>query len=79
VFAVRTYERGVEDETLSCGTGVTAVALAMHNQGKTVSNRVQLIVEGGTLEVSFEKQAQGYENIFLIGAATYVFEGTISW
>lgn len=79
VFAVRTYERGVEDETLSCGTGVTAVALAMHNQGKTISNRVQLTVEGGTLEVSFEKQTEGYENIFLIGAATYVFEGIIAW
>ncbi|MEP0264171.1 diaminopimelate epimerase [Dokdonia sp.] len=79
VFAVRTYERGVEDETLSCGTGVTAVALAMHHQGKTVSNRVQLSVEGGTLEVSFEKQAQGYENIFLIGPATHVFEGVITW
>lgn len=79
VFAVRTYERGVEDETLSCGTGVTAVALAMHNQGKTNSNLVQLAVEGGTLEVSFDKQDQGYENIYLIGAATHVFEGTISW
>ena len=79
VFAVRTYERGVEDETLSCGTGVTAVALAMHNQGKTNSNLVQLAVEGGTLEVSFDKQNQGYENIYLIGAATHVFEGTITW
>lgn len=79
VFAVRTYERGVEDETLSCGTGVTAVALAMHNQGKTNSNLVQLAVEGGTLEVSFDKQDQGYENIYLIGAATHVFEGTITW
>ncbi len=79
IFAVRTYERGVEDETLSCGTGVTAVALAMYEQGKTTSNIVQLAVEGGTLEVSFEKQAQGYENIYLIGAATHVFEGVITW
>jgi len=79
IFAVRTYERGVEDETLSCGTGVTAVALAMYEQGKTTSNIVQLAVEGGTLEVSFEKQAQGYENIYLIGAATHEFEGVITW
>jgi diaminopimelate epimerase len=78
-FAVRTYERGVEDETLSCGTGVTAVALAMHNQGKTDANRVRLAVEGGELEVSFEKDDNGYHSIFLIGPATYVFEGKITW
>ncbi|GGG38212.1 diaminopimelate epimerase [Dokdonia pacifica] len=79
VFAVRTYERGVEDETLSCGTGVTAVALAMHHQGKTNEKRVRLDVEGGELEVSFEKDGDGYANIFLIGPATYVFEGEITW
>jgi len=79
VFAVRTYERGVEDETLSCGTGVTAVALAMHNQGKTIENQVRLSVEGGELEVSFEKEGEGYRNIFLIGPATFVFGGKIIW
>ncbi|MFC4634381.1 diaminopimelate epimerase [Dokdonia ponticola] len=79
VFAVRTYERGVEDETLSCGTGVTAVALAMHNQGKATSNRLQLQVEGGELEVRFEKDDTGYHSIFLIGPATYVFKGEITW
>lgn len=79
VFAVRTYERGVEDETLSCGTGVTAVALAMHHQGKATANRVQLQVEGGELEVCFEKDDKGYHSIFLIGPATYVFKGEITW
>lgn len=79
VFAVRTYERGVEDETLSCGTGVTAVALAMYNLGKATSNRIQLLVEGGKLEVSFEKDDHGYHSIFLIGPATYVFKGEIAW
>lgn len=79
VFTVRTYERGVEDETLSCGTGVTAVALAMHKQGKTTANRVRLRVEGGELEVSFEKDDKGYHSIFLIGPATYVFKGEITW
>ncbi|WP_452223002.1 diaminopimelate epimerase [Lacinutrix chionoecetis] len=78
-FAVRTYERGVEDETLSCGTGVTAVALAMHTTGKTSSNTVNLNVEGGKLLVSFEKTATGYKNIWLQGPATFVFKGEIKW
>ncbi len=51
-FSVRTYERGVEDETLSCGTGVTAVAIAMNALGKTKSSVVQLNVEGGKLQRS---------------------------
>src|SRR5690606_16077674 len=53
VFAVRTYERGVEDETLSCGTGVTAVALAMHALNETDENLLTLQVQGGELQVSF--------------------------
>jgi len=75
-FAVRTYERGVEDETLSCGTGVTAVALAMHKQGKTKSHHVELKVEGGILQVSFKPEASGYQNIYLIGPTQLVFKGT---
>ncbi|MCM5663777.1 diaminopimelate epimerase [Galbibacter mesophilus] len=78
VFAVRTYERGVEDETLSCGTGVTAVALAMHETKKTSSNKVTLKTPGGELQVSFEKNGQGYKNIHLVGPATYVFSGAIT-
>lgn len=77
MFAVRTYERGVEDETLSCGTGVTAVALAMHYKEKTLQNTVTLITQGGPLQVSFDKTAQGYQNIWLIGPATFVFKGFI--
>lgn len=76
-FAVRTYERGVEDETLSCGTGVTAVAIAMRETGKTNSDKVNLKVEGGDLAVTFEKTEQGYKNVFLIGPATFVFKGEI--
>ena len=77
IFAVRTYERGVEDETLSCGTGVTAVAIAMHQTKKTTKNEIQLQVEGGTLKVKFEENNGNYTQVFLIGPATFVFEGTI--
>jgi len=78
-FAVRTYERGVEDETLSCGTGVTAVAIAMNATGKTNAKKIQLDVQGGKLEVSFEKSNGIYNNVHLIGPATFVFEGEIEW
>jgi diaminopimelate epimerase len=76
-FAVRTYERGVEDETLSCGTGVTAVAIAMFVTGKTVNSEVNLNVEGGALKVNFHQEKENFTNIFLTGPATLVFSGTI--
>lgn len=74
-FKVRTYERGVEDETLSCGTGVTAVALAMHHAGYTTSNTVQIETPGGRLQISFTKQEEGYTDVVLAGPATAVFTG----
>ncbi|PWH82125.1 diaminopimelate epimerase [Algibacter marinivivus] len=76
-FRVRTYERGVEGETLSCGTGVTAVALAMHYIGETEKNHVTLNVEGGKLEVCFDVENNTYNNVWLIGPAKFVFKGTI--
>ena len=76
-FKLRTYERGVENETLSCGTGATATAIAMFETGKTQNNNVNLEVEGGKLEVSFEKVGNQYQNVFLKGSAAFVFEGTI--
>lgn len=77
-FSVRTYERGVEGETLSCGTGVTAVAIAVHYLGKTKSETVKLNVEGGTLEVSFEVRDGKYSKVYLTGPAAFVFKGTIT-
>ena len=79
IFALRTYERGVEDETLSCGTGATAVAIAMNKLGKTNSNVIQLEVQGGKLEVSFNEKEDKFTNVFLKGPAQFVFKGMISW
>ena len=76
-FRVRTYEKGVENETLACGTGVTAVAVAMHKTNKTKSNLISLPVEGGNLEVSFTEENGVYKNVFLKGPATFIFKGEI--
>ncbi|GAA4754829.1 diaminopimelate epimerase [Flavisolibacter ginsenosidimutans] len=73
---VRTYERGVEDETYSCGTGVTASALVnYHNENGY--NYVCVQTKGGMLNVEFDKTENGFKNIWLIGPATKVFEGEI--
>ncbi|WP_367771700.1 diaminopimelate epimerase [Flavobacterium sp. WC2421] len=76
-FSVRTYERGVEDETLACGTGATAVAIAMNATGVTDATTIDLNVEGGKLAVSFDKKNNVYTNVFLIGPAKFVFKGVI--
>lgn len=76
-FQVRTYERGVEGETFSCGTGVTAVALAMYTGGKTKANQVHIHTLGGDLTISFEQHNGGYTNIFLKGPAIQVYKGEI--
>jgi diaminopimelate epimerase len=72
---VRTYERGVEDETLSCGTGVTACALMAHQLG--YQSPVTIETAGGQLQVFFEEKQGKYTNIFLAGPAVQVFQGTI--
>jgi diaminopimelate epimerase len=74
-FRVRTFERGVENETLACGTGVTAVAIAMFEQNLTQSQQIKLLVEGGELEVSFNKKGNSFQDIFLKGPAKFVFKG----
>ena len=76
-FSVRTYERGVEDETLSCGTGATAVGIAMHAINKTNSNRININVLGGKLTISFEAENNSYKNVFLTGTAELVFGGSL--
>ncbi len=76
-FKVRTYERGVEDETLSCGTGVTAVAIASHKAKRTKSKTIIIETLGGLLEVSFTSDTNSYKNVFLKGEASFVFKGEI--
>jgi diaminopimelate epimerase len=76
-FSLRTYERGVEDETLACGTGAAAVAIAMNATGVTNATSIDLNVEGGKLVVSFDKKGDTYTNVYLKGPAEFVFEGTI--
>lgn len=76
-FAIRTYERGVENETLSCGTGVTAVALAMHHSGKLESKKAKIEALGGELEVKFDFENGSYIDIWLVGPAEQTFKGFI--
>ncbi len=74
----RTYERGVEDETLSCGTGSIAAALVHTYTRQNVSSPVTVRTRGGTLKVWFEKGEDPlYGEIMLEGPATAVYEGTI--
>jgi len=76
---MRTYERGVENETLSCGTGVTAAVLAHTILHGSKLDRTKQIVHmetsGGKLAIEFEKTENGFENIWLIGSAEKVFSG----
>jgi diaminopimelate epimerase len=73
---VRTYERGVEDETYSCGTGVTASALVCsHNDNGF--NRVEVQTKGGELSVEYDRIGDSYKNVWLNGPAVRVFEGAI--
>ena len=77
-YFVRTYERGVEDETYACGTGVTAVALAMAKHKKLTGNiSTPIKALGGDLNIRFSHFGESFTGIFLEGPAEFVFRGEI--
>tara|TARA_B100000780_G_scaffold48305_1_gene30030 strand:- start:221 stop:997 length:777 start_codon:yes stop_codon:yes gene_type:complete len=77
-FIIRTYERGVENETLSCGSGAVASAIAMHGIGETNLNKIKMKTLGGDLTVCF-KFNEIYSDITLEGPVKQVFKGEISF
>jgi diaminopimelate epimerase len=72
---IRTFERGVENETLSCGTGVTAAAIASRFHSVESSSKVDITTPGGDLQVSFMKHGSRFTDVWLEGPAEWVFEG----
>ena len=76
---VRTFERGVEDETFACGTGVTAVAMAMAQQKEPGYIETPVEVLGGKLQINFDYDGSKFTNVFLCGPAEKVFEGSLSF
>ncbi len=74
---IRTYERGVEDETLSCGTGVTAAALSLADKNELDAGVINVNAVGGKLKVGFKRSGNEFKDIWLIGPATFVYKGKI--
>lgn len=74
---VRTYERGVENETLACGTGVTASAIGAYLKNPVKFESYQIQTLGGNLKVSFKEDNLHFSHIFLEGPAEFVFKGNI--
>ncbi|MBA3543820.1 MAG: diaminopimelate epimerase [Chthoniobacterales bacterium] len=76
-IAIRTYERGVEDETLACGTGVVASALLFAANGQ-LNGPIEVLVRGGdTMQVDFTRDGNQFRDVTLSGPADFVFDGTI--
>lgn len=76
-IVVRTYERGVEDETFSCGTGVIASVISAHLFKKQQKNNYTVKTKGGELNVRFQKDGSRFHDIWLSGPAEFVFKGEI--
>ncbi len=73
---LRTYERGVENETLSCGTGAVASAIFLFDSGLLKQDKIEIIMQGGKLSVNFKSQENYYSDIWLSGDVNMVFKGT---
>jgi len=79
-FMIRTYERGVENETLSCGSGAVASAVAMHYLGRTKQNKIRINTLGGDLIICFEfESSKAFSGITLEGPVKQIFKGVISF
>jgi len=76
-FKIRTYERGVEDETLACGTGISAAAVAIWMKKMTNSDKILFHAKGGDLRIELEIADNKVSRVFLIGPAEDVFTGEI--
>ncbi|WP_313373669.1 diaminopimelate epimerase [Chishuiella sp.] len=74
---IRTYERGVENETLACGTGITAAAISAYVKKVVHKKEIQVKALGGNLSVNFEENNDNFINVWLNGPAEKVFEGII--
>lgn len=78
-FPARTYERGVEDETLACGTGACSIAVISHSKGLVKGNSCDIEMPGGKLEISFNDPVNGeYKNVWLRGPVEFVFSGEMN-
>lgn len=78
ILEIRTYERGVENETLSCGTGVIASAISSHYLNKIKINNINVLTKGGYLNVCFDIDNKYYKNIWLSGPVNFIFKGYIN-
>ena len=79
IIKCRTFERGVENETLSCGTGVVAVALYAFKKKKTSDNKIIVSTNGGSLSVSFKNDGNSFREIWLKGDINKIFDGLIEY